>query len=140
MGLFDLRDEKIILIENVEKVFINPSDIEFQGYYKNTEWLPTSPTQEDPFYKKQDNPKDLIDIRMKINKAVMNATKGLDKSKFISKPHDFHLAAQNAICYAFRQYMTEKYLNLGNQWESIVNIYYAGHWPVGIFKEKVIVI
>ncbi|MBS9430889.1 hypothetical protein [Photorhabdus akhurstii] len=140
MGLFDLHDEKIILIENVEKVFINPSDIEFQGYYKNTEWLPTSPTQEDPFYNKQDNPKDLIEIRMKINKAVMNATKGLDKSKFISKPHDFHQAARNAICYAFRQYMTEKYFNLGSQWESIVNIYYSGHWPVGISKERVIVI
>ncbi|PHM66254.1 hypothetical protein [Xenorhabdus sp. KJ12.1] len=140
MGLFDLHDENVILIENVEKVFINPSDFEFKGYYKNTEWLPTSPTQEDPFYKKQDSTKNLLEIRMKINKAVMNATKEIDKSKFISKPHDFHQAARNAICYAFRQYVTENFFNLGNKWESIVNIYYAGHWPVGISKEKVIVI
>ncbi|OTA16774.1 hypothetical protein Xvie_01452 [Xenorhabdus vietnamensis] len=140
MGLFDLHDQNVILIENVEKVFINPSDIEFKGTYKNTEWLPTSLTQDDPFYKKQDNPKDLIEIRMKINKAVMNSTKELDKSKFISRPHDFHQAARNAICYAFRQYMSEKYFNLGNKWEKIVDIYYAGHWPVGISKEKIIVI
>ncbi|MCC8423228.1 hypothetical protein QPK14_25695 [Photorhabdus temperata subsp. temperata] len=140
MGLSDLQDEDVILIESVEKVFINPSDIEFKGYYKNTEWLPTSPTQEDPFYKKQDSPKDLVEIRVKINKAVMSMTKELAKGKFISGPHDFNQVARNAICYAFRQYISEKYLNLGNKWERIVKIYYAGHWPVGISKEKIIVI
>ncbi|CDH07374.1 hypothetical protein [Xenorhabdus bovienii] len=140
MGLFDFYDENVIFIENVEKVFVTPSDNEFKGYYKNTEWLPTSPTQDDPFYEKQNNPKDLIEIRMKINKAVMDATKELDKSKFISKPHNFHHAARNAICYAFRQYISEKYLDLGSKWEEIVKIYYAGHWPVGISKEKLIVI
>ncbi|HCT3783799.1 hypothetical protein I4607_11355 [Proteus mirabilis] len=140
MGINDIQNENIIFIENVEKVFINPSEIEFRGFYRKTEWLPTSPTQDDPFYIKQDNPKELIDMRMKINKAIMDKTKNLDTNNFISKPHDFKKAARNAISYAYRQYVTEKYFRLGNNWERIVKIYYKGHWPVGVAEEKIIVI
>lgn len=140
MGINDIQDEDIIFIESVEKVFINPSEIEFRGFYKNTEWLPTSPIQDDPFYKKQNSPKDLINMRVKISKAIMDNTKKLDIDNFIYKPHDFKQAARNAISYAFRQYVTEKYFNLGNSWEKIVKIYYAGHWPVGIAKNKIIII
>lgn len=140
MGLSDIENENIILIDNVEKVFINPSDIEFKGFYEQTEWLPTSPTQDDPFYKIQGGSKELIELRIKINKAVMNATKGLSKDKFISGPQDFSLAARNGICFAFRQYVTEQYLCIGDKWSTIVDIYYDGHWPVGFTKEKLIVI
>lgn len=140
MGLSDIQNGNVILIDNVEKVFINPSDVDFKGFYERTEWLPTSLTQEDPFYKNHDDSKELIDLRIIVNKAVMNATRGLPKDKFISGPHDFSLAARNGICFAFRQYVTEKYLSLGNRWEVIVRIYYAGHWPVGFAKDKLIVI
>lgn len=140
MGLSDIQNENIILIDNVEKVFINPSNIEFKGFYGKTEWLPTSLTQDDPFYKIQGGSKELIELRIKVNKAVMNATKGLPKDKFISGPHDFSQAARNGICFAFRQYVTEQYLSLGDKWTAIVSIYYAGHWPVGFAKEKLIVI
>lgn len=140
MGKNDILHKDIIFIENVENVFVSPSEIEFKGFYRKTEWLPTSLTQDDPFYKKQDNPKELVDMRIKISKAVMDKTKNLDRNNFISKPHDFKQAARNAIAYAFRQYLTEKYFNLGNNWERIVKIYYKGHWPVGIAKEKIIII
>ncbi|MCG8708031.1 hypothetical protein JHU04_001232 [Brenneria sp. 4F2] len=55
MGANDLHGGDVILIENVRKVFIEPLDADFKGSYKKIEWLPTSPTQDDPFYKKQVN-------------------------------------------------------------------------------------
>ncbi|MCG8708032.1 hypothetical protein JHU04_001233 [Brenneria sp. 4F2] len=70
----------------------------------------------------------------------MAATRELNKADFISSPHDFSVAARNAICYAFRQLITERYFSLGGRWEKITNIYYSGHWPVGFTKEKYIVI
>lgn len=140
MGKDDIQDKDIIFIENVKNAFVDPSDFEFKGFYKKTEWLPTSPTQDDPFYKKQNNPKELVDMRIKISKVVMDKTKNLDGNKFLSKPHDFKQAARNAIAYAFRQYVTEKYFHLGNHWERIIKLYYKGHWPVGIAKEKIVII
>lgn len=140
MGVPDIKNENIILVKDVEKVFINPSDADFNGLYASTEWLPTSPTQDDPFYKRQTISKELAELRIKVNKAVLNATKGLPKDNFLFSPHDFSQAAKNGICFAFRQYVTEKYLNLGNRWEDVVRIYYAGHWPVGFSKEKIIAI
>lgn len=140
MGVPDIQDENVILIEGVCKVFVHPSDIDFKGYYAGTEWLPTSPTQDDPFYKKINNPKDIVDLRIKINKAIMNSIKEVSKDNFICAPHDFSLAAKNGICFAFRQYVSEHYLGLGNRWEEIVNLYYSGHWPVGYAKEKIIAI
>ncbi|MEY8712551.1 hypothetical protein [Mangrovibacter phragmitis] len=140
MGVSDINDDRVILIEDVRKVFIEPSDVEFKGFYKKTKWLPTSPTQEDPFYGKQSNPKDLLELRKEVNKCVMNATKDINKSSFISQPHDFSIAARNAICFAFRQSLTERYFKLGSKWEMIVDLYYLGHWPVGYAKDKIIVI
>lgn len=140
MGLPDIQAENIILIDNIENVFLNPSNLTFNGWYEQIEWLPTSLTQADPFYKIQSGSKELIELRMNINKAVMNATRGLANEKFSAGPHDFSLTARNGICFAFRQYVTEQYLCLGNKWTMIINIYYAGHWPVGFTKEKLIVI
>lgn len=140
MGMSDVQNENVILIKDIEKVFINPSDVEFNGLFASTEWLPTSPTQDDPFYKGQTTSKELAELRIKVSKAVLNVTKGLPKDKFICSPHDFSQAARNGICFAFRQYVSEKYLNLGTRWEDVVQIYYAGHWPVGFAKEKIIAI
>ena len=140
MGVSDINDDRVILIGDVRKVFIEPSDAEFKGFYKKTEWLPTSPTQEDPFYRKQNNPKDLLELRKEVNKCVVNATKEINKSSFISQSHDFSIAARNAICFAFRQSLNERYFRLGSKWEMIVGLYYLGHWPVGYAKDKIIVI
>ncbi|HGM6858774.1 TPA: hypothetical protein ACKQDZ_000042 [Serratia rubidaea] len=140
MGMPDILDEKIILIKNVENAFINPSDLEFKGLYNSVEWLPTSATQDDPFYKKQNIPKELSLIRVKISKIITESVKNTSKDKFICLPHDFSQAAKNGICFAFRQYVSERYLELGNKWENIVNIYYARHWPIGFSKNHIVAI
>lgn len=119
---------------------MEPSESEFYGCYDGVEWLPTSPTQPDPFYEIPKPPSDLVAMRIKANKAVMAATKNLDKSKFICAPHDFSLAARNGVCFAFRQYVSESYYGLGDRWLTIIRLYYSGHWPVGFFKNKIVVI
>lgn len=86
----------------MEKVFIVSSDIDFQGRYSEVEWLPTSPTKEDPFYNFPKSPQDLVSYRMTVNKAVMAATRNMDKNKFVSGRHD-RVAARNGISCAFRQ-------------------------------------
>lgn len=140
MGVDNLHEGDVILIENVRKVFIEPSDDDFKGLYKKTEWLPTSSTQDDPFYEKQVSPKELIELRKEINKRIISSTRDLDQGRFISSPHDFSVSARNTICFSFRQLITERHFSLGNRWERITDIYYSGHWPVGFTKEKYIVI
>lgn len=140
MGVNNLHAGDVILLENVRKVFIELSDDDFNGLYKETEWLPTSPTQNDPFYEKQVSPKELIELHKEINKRIIIATRNIDKGIFISSPHDFSVSARNAICFAFRQLITERYFSLGDRWEKITEIYYSGHWPVGFTKERYIVI
>ncbi|MDU8432521.1 hypothetical protein RYA99_25090 [Pseudomonas syringae pv. actinidifoliorum] len=140
MGVSLPAEEHIICIENVRKVFLEPSELEFKGCYEEVEWLPTSPTQDDPFYKLPKPPKELIELRLKLNKSVMAATRNLEREIFLSGPNDFSVAARNGICFAFRQYVSECYYNLGDQWKEIVEIYYKGHWPVGFTKDKLIVI
>ncbi len=83
MGGRGPKDDNYIYIESVRKVFVEPSESEFYGCYDGVEWLPTSPTQPDPFYEIPKPPSDLVAMRIKANKAVMAATKNLDKSKFI---------------------------------------------------------
>ncbi|MEO8533472.1 MAG: hypothetical protein ABI441_06975 [Flavobacterium sp.] len=140
MGAYDLHKDNLILVGNVRKAFVEPSDIDFKGLYKKTEWLPTSLTQEDPFYKKQEKPKNIIELRIEISKHVMIATKEINKDLFICSPHDFSIAARNAICFAFRQLVTERYFDLGDKWKIITDLYYAGHWPIGYANDKIIVI
>jgi hypothetical protein len=140
MGGCGPKDNNYIYIESVRKVFVESSESEFDGCYSGVEWLPTSPTQPDPFYDLPKPPSDLVAMRMKVNKAVMTATKNLDKSKFICTPHDFSLAARNGVCFAFRQYVSEEYYGLGDRWLTMVRLYYSGHWPVGFFKDKIVVI
>ncbi len=140
MGLLDIQEESLILVKNVEKAFINPSDHDFRGLYKDVEWLPTSPTQEDPFYKKKSNPEDLVAARLAINKAILNSTKNISKENFIFEKHDFWQAASGAICFAFRQYIFEKYFDLGDRWAKVVEVYYSGHWPIGYFRNGLVAI
>ncbi|KAA0995018.1 hypothetical protein FQ192_11730 [Pseudomonas sp. ANT_J12] len=140
MGTAGLTDSALIYIGDVRKVFVEPSMSEFEGYYDDVEWLPTSPTQPDPFYNLPKPPSDLVAMRMKVNKAVMAATKNLDKNKFTCAPHDFSHAARNGVCFAFRQYVSEEYYGLDDKWGTIVELYYKGHWPVGFCKGKLVVI
>ncbi|WP_223542552.1 hypothetical protein [Pseudomonas sp. BF-RE-26] len=140
MGSVGSKDNDFLYIESVRKVFLEPSESEFDGCYEGVEWLPTSPAQPDPFYDIPKPPSDLVAMRMKVNKAVMAVAKTIDKNKFICTPHDFNLAARNAVCFAFRQYVSESYYGLGDRWLAIIKLYYSGRWPVGLVKDKIVVI
>lgn len=49
MGEVADKFENVIYIESVFKVFVEPVEAEFLGAYEDLEWLPTTPTQDDPF-------------------------------------------------------------------------------------------
>ncbi|MGG5222525.1 hypothetical protein [Pseudomonas syringae pv. coryli] len=140
MGKLFSSEGSIICIENVRKVFLEPSELEFKGCYAEVEWLPISPTQDDPFYKLPKPSAELTELRVKVNKSVMAVTRNLEKDLFLCGPHDFSIAARNGICFAFRQYISECNYDLGDHWKKIVDIYYNGHWPVGFTKDKLVII
>ncbi|ELP95920.1 hypothetical protein [Pseudomonas syringae] len=140
MGVSFSSEKRIICIENVRKVFVEPLNLEFKGCYAEVEWLPTSPTQDDPFYKLPKPSTKLTELRVKVNKSVMAATKNLGKDPFLCGPHDFSVAARNGVCFAFRQYISECYYGHGVQWKEVVDIYYKGHWPVGFTKDRLVII
>ncbi|WP_347253151.1 hypothetical protein [Leminorella grimontii] len=140
MGINDLPDDSIILIESVRKAFVEPTESDFHGYYSLIAWLPTSSTQEDPFYSKKAMPEDLMAMRAKVNKAILLSTRNMKNDPFLCGAHSFSVAARSAIGFAFRQYVYEQYFDLGNLWQRIVDIYYQGHWPVGYAKEKLVII
>lgn len=133
MGKVSVDDNKIIYFQSIQTCFESSL---------NVEWLPTSPTQDDPFYIKQEYPKDLVEMRLVVSKAVIESLKAfpVPDSQFQYDAHNFKIAARNAICYAFRQYLTEKYFNYGDNWERIIQIYYQGHFPIGFYKKKLVVI
>ncbi|WP_129039791.1 hypothetical protein [Proteus hauseri] len=131
LGKADLDDNNLIQFASLESLLFSSL---------NFIWLPTSLTQEDPFYHKQINPKVLIEQRLKITKMITQQIKVMPDERFKYKAHDFNLAAKNALCYAFRQYLTEVHFNLGMQWQEIVELYFKGHWVVGVSQEKLVVI
>lgn len=130
----------VIYIRDVLKVFIEPEDSYFQGCYKNLEWLPTSPSQDDPFNSFPKPPKELVDWRISVSKAVMQSIKGSSKDKFITGAHDFSLAARNGACFAFRQYVSESYYRAPGTWSKVVELYLSGRWPAGYSGRKLIAI
>jgi len=130
----------VIYIESVFKVFVQPDERDFEGYYKYLEWLPTSPTQEDPFRAFPKPSKELMDSRLRVSEAVMQSIKSVPKDKFVFGPHDFCIAARNAACFAFRQYVSESYYGDKGAWSKVIDLYFSGRWPVGYSKDKMIVI
>ncbi|WP_236235820.1 hypothetical protein [Pseudomonas faucium] len=140
MGAAPDSASEVIFIEGVFRVFVDPVESQFLGTYQNLEWLPTTPTQEDPFHSFPKAPKDLVELRLKASKAVMQSIKYMPKEIFISGAHDFSLAARNAACFAFRQYVSECYYGSVGVWSRVVDLYFSGRWPVGYSKEKLIAI
>ena len=132
--------EALIRIESLRKAFVEPVAADFKDRHGSVEWLPTSPTQDDPFYKMPKPSADLAALRMQVNKAVMSATRQLDKTLFVVDQHDFSNAARGGICFAFRQYVSEIHHGLGDKWKQVVDIYYAGHWPIGVAAGKLVLV
>lgn len=133
-------DDALIRIESLRKAFVEPVAADFKGGYSRVEWLPTSPTQDDPFYQMPKSSADLAALRMQVNKAVMAATRNLDPTWFVVDQHDFSNAARGGICFAFRQYVSEGHLGLGDKWKQVVDIYYTGHWPIGVAAGKLVLV
>jgi len=140
MGRAGPDADALIRIESLRKAFVEPVAADFKGRYGAVDWLPTSPTQDDPFYPMPKPSADLAALRMQVNKAVISATRQLDKHLFAVDQHDFSNAARGGICFAFRQYVSESHLGLGDRWKQVVDIYYAGHWPIGVAAGKLVLV
>ncbi|WP_323600944.1 hypothetical protein [Pseudomonas putida] len=140
MGEVADKVENVIYIESVFKVFVEPVEAEFLGAYEDLEWLPTTSTQDDPFKFFPKPPKDLVDLRLGVSKAVLQSVRNVPKDKFLSGAHDFSVAARNTACFAFRQYVSECYYGEDSVWLKMVELYCSGRWPVGYSKDKLIVI
>jgi hypothetical protein len=132
--------DALICIDSLRNAFVEPVAADFEGRYGSVAWLPTSPTQDDPFYDMPKPSTDLAALRMQINKAVMAATRNLDPTLFVVDQHDFSNAARGGICFAFRQYVSESQHGLGDRWKQVVDIYYAGHWPIGVAAGKLVLV
>jgi len=89
-------------VESIFKIILEPVESDFEGFYKDLEWLPTSPTQQDPFTVFRKSPKELVGSRLRVSKAVLQSIKSFPKDKFVYRSHDFSIAARNAACFAFR--------------------------------------
>ena len=133
-------DDALIRIESLRKAFVEPVAADFKGRYGAVDWLPTSPTQDDPFHDMPKPSADLVALRMQVNHAVMAATRQLDKHLFVVDQHDFSNAARGGICFAFRQYVSESHHGLGHMWKQVVDIYCAGHWPIGVAAGKLVLV
>lgn len=66
----------MIYIENVRKVFIESLESDFRSLYGEVEWLPSTPTQEDPFNEFPKAPKELTDARILVSKVVLDSVRG----------------------------------------------------------------
>ncbi|WP_312352224.1 hypothetical protein [Pseudomonas sp.] len=130
----------VIYVESIFKVFVEPVESDFEGCYKDLEWLPTSPTQQDPFNVFPKPRKELVDSRLRVSKAVMQSIKSVPKYKFVCGSHDFSIAARNAACFAFRQYVSESYYGDKCVWSKVIDLYFSGRWPVGYSRDRIIAI
>jgi hypothetical protein len=84
--------------------------------------------------------KDLVDLRILVNKAVMQSIKSAPNDRLISGAHDFGLAARDAACFAFRQHVSELYYEIDGAWSKITKLYLSGRWPIAHSKDKLIMI
>ncbi|MDO4881567.1 MAG: hypothetical protein Q3983_09820 [Capnocytophaga sp.] len=140
MGVKEFLGNNIILLKDVEQAFVNPTEEAFAGMYKEVKWLPSALTDTDPFYKNIQIPENLLPYRKEIVQLFLKKNRNLDKKLFSFGAYDFTEVAKKGITFAFRQYLVEKQLSLGNFWENIVNVYNSGHWAIGYYKEKIFAI
>ncbi|WP_122702242.1 hypothetical protein [Pseudomonas sp. Leaf127] len=140
MGKRTAQADDLIYVDTLREVFTAPTAASLKDGYPHVEWLPTSPTQHDPFYRLDTPDAALVERRLTVTRAVMKAMKNVDRRAFIVDQHDFSLAAKNAIGFAFRQHVTERHSGLGHRWERVVAVYCLGHWPVGYAGDKLIVV
>ncbi|MFJ4068642.1 hypothetical protein ACIPW4_25590 [Pseudomonas sp. NPDC089996] len=78
----------VVYVESVSRIFVAPHDQEALDRLENLVWLPTSPTQEDPFNQFPTFTKELTDLQLKVNKAVMQSIKQAPSASLIAGAHD----------------------------------------------------
>lgn len=141
MGHADLIDPSIVFIKNIESAFIHPQESDFKNIYHQVKWLPTSLSEPDPFYTlTQKLPESIIILRKQMTQTLMQSVRTIDPQLFKYDQYDFQYAAKNALYFAFRQAVVEKYFGLGQRWEKIIQLYYLGHWVIGYTADQYIVI
>ncbi|MDP8174228.1 hypothetical protein [Phocoenobacter skyensis] len=140
-GINEFLGENIILIKSLEDAFINNDTTDFQGFFNKMEYFPSSlKVIEDPFYKDIYTPKALVKQKVQISKMIFQKIAKLDENLFNVKQHNFHQCFKYSASCAFSGYFLENYLQLGNQWKRVVDIYYKGHYPFGFYKETLFVV
>lgn len=134
-GFFDIKNN-VIFIPDVKTAFIEPNETLNQYGFKNAKWLPSDIFDIDPFYGKVAFDDDIKSDRKCVTQAIGGAFKKVDKRIFVVSENDFSLFVKNACVFAFRQYVVEQHLGLGNHWEKIIKLYLLGHCPVAFCENK----
>lgn len=127
-------------IPSLNTAFLEPSLEMKQNGFNDADWLPSSPLDHDPFYGKIAFGTEIREQRNIITRSILDAFEKIDKNVFVLENNDFSKFAKNSISFAFRQYILEKNLDLGNKWSEIVALYFDGHWPVAFNQNKIFVL
>ncbi|WP_046225662.1 hypothetical protein [Paenibacillus dauci] len=125
-------------LPDVQETFVQPTLPEWIKLQSAVRWLPSSPTEPDPFYPAMSADPQLLDIRKQIYQAVLRQTRTARPDTLKCRPHDFTTAARQAAGYAYRQYAMERYYDLGSSWQRVIQLYEAGHWPAGYAKDTLV--
>ncbi len=103
------------------------------------DWLPTGPSDEDPFYGKQLNAmlaeRDMLSkaqaIKKEVRFLVLKATSGKNTPLLKCGPHNLNGAARKTAVEAFARATMEALLEIDASWCYVVRIYSGGWWPCG---------
>lgn len=127
-----------VQLPDVREAFVEPGLPEWMKLQQKIRWLPSSSTEPDPFYPASSQAPELLELRKQINQAVLRQTRSARPDTLICRPHDFTTAARQAAAYAYRQYVMERYYDLGSRWQTMIRLYEAGHWPIGYSKDTLV--
>ncbi|CZF86826.1 hypothetical protein [Grimontia marina] len=118
---------------------------ELKKIASSMDWLPSSRDQKDPFHG-QELTKRVAAIEggktkvMAAYKAASKKLSGYDKSKFVSGPHDYSIAAKNAALYCVRMAAMECLSDSQGIWVEVFKVYSQGFWPCGVLPDKKLVV
>lgn len=110
------------------------------------DWLPTSKDQVDPFNEDQlrnrlkEKGGEASGKVLEFCKIAMKSLRNVDRSKFISGPHDYSEAAIGGALYCSRMAVIEVVLEQPAIWNEIFDLYYVGYWPCGLLPGGDIVV
>ncbi len=139
-GVFENLGDDVVVIENLEKAFLEQNDDDFLGLVHEMTLLPSSINEIDVFYGNINISKELKGKRVELSKLVFQKNSLLDKKMFLVQNHDFSHVFKHSSAYAFRAWLSERYLGLGNHWERVANLYLKGHFPFAFCGKKIFVV